>query len=153
MIDTGSTYNIISLKTLLTYVFSKNPFEKTNPSHKETDTPCLLLGDGRTTVKILGKVSLRLTFTTISGSQFSHSEPFCVLDHPVPSIILGHRFFLFNPGFDLSYQTRALNLREFQIPWTSHPGSSKTLSNFAILTNTLHIPARTTLIVDILIQN
>ena len=43
MVDTGSTYNIISLECLMNTAVVKNPFSKQSNT---TNTPTLVLGDG-----------------------------------------------------------------------------------------------------------
>jgi len=156
MVDTGSTYNIISLQCLMRSAVIKNPFAgKSNSlgNSNSTANPILVLGDGTSKVRVLGKVTLHLTFRSNDFREFEHQEPFYVLDYPVPhGVILGHQFFRLNIGFDLSYAKHVLNLRGFIIPWAKQ-GSGENLSILMELPGISLIPPRTTTIITILVTD
>jgi hypothetical protein len=127
MVDTGSTYNICSLQFYNTHVDNTNHFTTPDPF-----APELLLGDGKSTVQILGRIDISLKFQSREGVSFITRHPFCIIDHAVPhGIILGHTFFQSNAGFDISYQEQCIKLCDHYIPWSS---PTKCKNNVSTLT-------------------
>ena len=74
MVDTGSTYNIISL-SVLKKLHPTGIIAKFDDSKK---APVLLLGDGVSTVNVMGKIMLEFTFRNAEGKFVKVSDPFYV---------------------------------------------------------------------------
>ena len=99
MIDTGSTYNVMSLDFFLAHVHHKNPFPATNPL-----APRVVFHDGQTTIHIQGQIQIELRFHTLDDLNITFKVPFCVLDYPVSyGLVLGQKFLIENLRFDISH--------------------------------------------------
>ena len=143
MIDTGSTYNVASRKFLKKHIYAAVPI----PESRGRSDHTLLLGDGVSTVTIQGKMVLTVQFQTTVNEPIIIQIPFCIIDHSIPQgLILGHRFFMYNPGFDLSYEHRWIKVKEYFIPWVVEQGLlSPMLLGFQ---ETFVFPPRTTRIAE-----
>jgi hypothetical protein len=131
MVDTGSTYNICSLKFFTDNVQEQNPFETPDPN-----APELVLGDGKTMVQILGRIHISLQFTSKDHVQFITRHPFCIINHDVPhGIILGHTFFQSNAGFDISYEQQCIKLSSHYVPWQPQKNNTPELPTISAYCN------------------
>ena len=146
MVDTGSTYCLMSLK-MATEIYGK---KICNRSTLTGPAPRLTLGDGKTEVQPMGLLRVPLIFKTDSGEIVKLKQHIYLIDLPLTEMILGHKFFLDQAAnkVDISYITESILVHNTKIPWIIAPpatGSLKTLTTIAL-------PARSSRVVEVTIE-